>query len=765
MLQCGTVKTAGEYTEVYTTSLEEYESGHRHVCSCGWKAEETLDHELVDGTCACGYSILITETVVFADLNLGNETEFTSATIPSGGITISAGKGTGSNAPKYYDNGSALRFYQGNVLTITPATGYRIASITFTATTDGYGIAENAVFTNATVTGKETKTTVAKPDNGANPVTLTSPDGSGQYRFVSIEIAYTVCEHSYGEGVVTAPTCTAAGYTTYTCTECGATKTDNEVAALGHTAAEAVVENKVDATCGADGSYDTVVYCSVCGVEMSREAAVIEATGEHTWNAETGACTVCTTECAHSEEPTIESKDHTCTEDGYSRVICSTCGKLISESIFEAGHTAGDEVTENNVDATCTEDGSYDTVVYCSVCNAEISRVTTTVEATGEHNYVDGTCTGCGEKEVVEHEHAWGEGVVTTEPGKETTGVMTYTCTGCNETKTEEIPPILRFGAFGVTLKSNIQLNYKVKKEAFESYGYTDAYVVFTMLSKDGSTKTVIVTKEEARFETAANGTEYYVFDFSNLAPDMFNHEITGILYAKNAGKDYVSEPITRSIKGYVEDQLTKPATINNTKLRRLMVDMLNYGAALQMYNNYMTESLANAGLTEEQKSWATGGEVTAEKDTRKSENVLEKELITWKATSLELADAVVPNVVFVAEDLTGLVIKVTCAGTTREYDCAEAMEEGLLIVDESKYENGYRFYFRDLGVTRMRDKISFIAYDGEEIVSQELIYSVQSYGNGKMTPGGLDANGKPINDLMIAMLKYGDAADAYTNG
>lgn len=41
------------------------------------------------------------------------------------------------------------------------------------------------------------------------------------------------CEHSY-ESVVTAPTCTAAGYTTHTCTKCGDVDVNNQKAALGH---------------------------------------------------------------------------------------------------------------------------------------------------------------------------------------------------------------------------------------------------------------------------------------------------------------------------------------------------------------------------------------------------------------------------------------------------------------------------------------------------------------------------------------------------
>ncbi len=41
------------------------------------------------------------------------------------------------------------------------------------------------------------------------------------------------CEHSY-VAVVTAPTCVADGYTTYTCSKCGESYTDDIVAALGH---------------------------------------------------------------------------------------------------------------------------------------------------------------------------------------------------------------------------------------------------------------------------------------------------------------------------------------------------------------------------------------------------------------------------------------------------------------------------------------------------------------------------------------------------
>ena len=45
---------------------------------------------------------------------------------------------------------------------------------------------------------------------------------------------------------------------------------------------------------------------------------------------------------------------------------------------------------ENLVEATCLEKGHYDSVVYCSVCNKELSREEKTIEALG-HEYGEWT--------------------------------------------------------------------------------------------------------------------------------------------------------------------------------------------------------------------------------------------------------------------------------------------------------------------------------------------------------------------------------------
>ena len=97
----------------------------------------------------------------------------------------------------------------------------------------------------------------------------------------------------------------------------------------------------------------------------------------------------------HSFGEWTVTKEATCTEEGSKERVCE-CGEKETEVIAALGHTEAEAVRENEVAPTCTENGSYDLVVYCSVCNAEISRETITVDALG-HDFVNGECSRCEE--------------------------------------------------------------------------------------------------------------------------------------------------------------------------------------------------------------------------------------------------------------------------------------------------------------------------------------------------------------------------------
>ena len=159
----------------------------------------------------------------------------------------------------------------------------------------------------------------------------------------------------------------------------------------------------------------------------------------------------------HSLTKVINKKDATCTENGYTGdTVCAICGKEITkgEPIQAKGHT---EVIDARVEPTCTEAGKTEGK-HCSVCN-EILVAQTEIPATGhtektvagkpatctETGLTDGiSCSVCGtvikaQEEIPAKGHSWDEGEITTAPTCENAGVKTYTCTVCNETKTEAI--------------------------------------------------------------------------------------------------------------------------------------------------------------------------------------------------------------------------------------------------------------------------------------------------------------------------------------
>ena len=217
--------------------------------------------------------------------------------------------------------------------------------------------------------------------------TVYAVDAAGNVLAVgSVDIT---ADHSWNITVV-APTCVDDGLATYVCKHCDETK-EEVLSALGHTAGTPVKENNVAPDCVTDGSYDTVVYCSVCDVELDRDTTVVPKLGH--------------TEAAPVTENNIAPD---CVTDGsYDTVVyCSVCDVELDRDttvVPKLGHTEAAPVTENNIAPDCVTDGSYDTVVYCSVCDVELDRDTTVVPANGhtagaavQENIVEPTCTTRG---------------------------------------------------------------------------------------------------------------------------------------------------------------------------------------------------------------------------------------------------------------------------------------------------------------------------------------------------------------------------------
>ena len=184
---------------------------------------------------------------------------------------------------------------------------------------------------------------------------------AGNYENVSVEVVVTRTDCPHDEGYTTIntaePTCTEEGYTgDHLCNICNEIFEQGEsIAALGHTNGEAVFENTVAATCTAAGSRDSVVYCSVCQAEVSRDELVIPALG-HTEVVDAAVAATCT------EAGKTEGKH------------CSVCNAILvaQEEIAALGHDFKDYIYNN--DATTTADGTK-TAICEHGCGATDTKV------------------------------------------------------------------------------------------------------------------------------------------------------------------------------------------------------------------------------------------------------------------------------------------------------------------------------------------------------------------------------------------------------
>ena len=271
------------------------------------------------------------------------------------------------------------------------------------------------------------------------------------------EVIEKLTEHTYNKNV-TAPTCTAQGYTTYTCA-CGDSYVADYTNATGHsynavvTAPTCTKQGYTTYTCACSDSYVTD-YVPADGHKYQSyvyQAATHTSTGIMMYD-----CNNCTsyytTTIPKTEAHTYNTQvtAPTCTAQGYTTYTCACGDTYVADYVNANGHshkgsvtTAATHLKEGVMTYNCICGDSYTEVIAKLTAHTYSTQVTApTCTAQGYTTY---TC-ACGDTYVADYVKANGHshtGAVTTAATHLKEGVMTYTC-HCGDTYTEVIAKLTK---------------------------------------------------------------------------------------------------------------------------------------------------------------------------------------------------------------------------------------------------------------------------------------------------------------------------------
>ena len=514
---------------------------------------------------------------------------------------------------------------------VTAPTCTKTGYTTYTCKTCGYSYK-----------GNETAVVAHSYTTKVTPPTCTSA-GYTTYTCKNCSYSYqgnttAATSHSY-KAVVTPATCSAKGYTTYTCIYCNDSYTGNETAATGHTYTAVVTS----ATCTTAGY--TTFTCTTCN--HSYVSNQVAATGHRYKSVVTpptcstaGYTTFTCTTCGHSYRGNeVGVSDHsyrsvvtppTCTAAGYTTYTCSHCGlSYKGNNVAATGH--------NFVNSTCT------------VCGYGDANYTPDYYLFG---FINGANYGCEEDAQNMGQYLFADGQLTATFNSDsyvavrTSGnakwYMTNGWLGENansavlyDTTTEGLD------ANKLYVPGNVEVTFTLTQnnDGSLTLSYTTKAITASVVPtltlksptlefKDMITVNALYTAENTQ-DVVEMGMITYSTKVTSWSVATADHVIPGATYDEGTGRyvsssqgihaKYLGDTVYLAIyaklkdgtyaysklAGYSPVQYAASQLKNSTdtKLKQLVVAMLNYGAEAQLYFGHNTAALANASLTAEQKA------------------------------------------------------------------------------------------------------------------------------------------------------------------
>lgn len=294
------------------------------------------------------------------------------------------------------------------------------------------------------------------------------------------------------------------------------------------------------------------------------------------------------------------------------------------------------------------------------------------------------------------------------------------------------------------TFDNSLAINYYV--ETAELSGYSDIKLV---LKKYGETIELPARKK------IVDGTTYYWVQYTGIAAHEMGMMLNAEIRATKGGEEYASEVDCYSVKTYAYNMLQKngyPA-----KFYTLLVDMLNFGAAAQLYKDGNTATdLVNADLTSEQQSMATQSDPVLPQEGGMIYIGTPSDPVLFSGLSVSLSSSLAVNyymTISASQSTTNL--KLVCTYTS---SYGEQITKNIPFSEFRNAGGEYVASLQSVAAADARCKITVQVYDGDTPVSGTFTSSIADYAKSDLDN---DANEATI---IYSMMKYCDAAHAFFN-
>ena len=301
------------------------------------------------------------------------------------------------------------------------------------------------------------------------------------------------------------------------------------------------------------------------------------------------------------------------------------------------------------------------------------------------------------------------------------------------------------------SFNNDLSMYYAVPKSELEGYSNIRLKVSKEEYAEGASKPTIKEKTLTSYSETTISGEKYYMFAFDGITSTDMGSKLKATLYADKGGATYLTKTDIYSVKEYVSDRLEYS---KSETYKKMLVDMLNYGAAAQVHFNKNASDLVNKDLTSEQRALGT--------QTLPTLNNKEK-LIKLSGATAEFKGK---NIVF--GNKTNLAYRMTFPTNQNmsnvKLKISYKTSKGVSVTNTipassfTKDGNYYIAYIDTIAITDVRSVISATLYDGNKAISDTLEYSIESYAKNRLS----NSNSESYKTLIKEMMKFGISAETH---